>query len=80
MRAIAVAALLAGSGLGLVPVAGGQPEQHAAAPQDGVSVLAVTLTAGAASAAVGSGVALSLSRRRERHTQSKVRVTALRHR
>ncbi|HEY2725294.1 MAG TPA: hypothetical protein VGI84_11480 [Pseudonocardiaceae bacterium] len=39
--------------------------QSTTAPQDEVSLLAVTLTAGGALAAAGSGVALAVGRRRE---------------
>lgn len=39
--------------------------QHTAAPENEISLLAVTLTAGGAIAAAGSGVALVVTRRRE---------------
>lgn len=67
MSVSAVAALLATSAFGLTPAApAGEPsEQPAAAPDNGVSVLAVSLTAGGVVTAVGSGVTFVLSRRRD---------------
>lgn len=64
MRRIVIAALLAGSAALFAPAAGAAETEPAAAPQQEVSVLAVSLTAGAAVATVGSGVALSVARRR----------------
>lgn len=68
MRTTAVAALLAAGAFGLAPAAAaGEPsEQPAATPDDGVSVLAVSLTAGGVATAIGSGVTFVLSRRRDR--------------
>ena len=67
MRTTAVAALLAAGGFGLAPAApaGGTSEQPAATPDDGVSVLAVSLTAGGVATAIGSGVTFVLARRRD---------------
>ena len=59
---IAVAALL---GPAPLAVASELTDADTAAPQAGVSMLALSLTAGGAVAAVGSGVALALGRRRE---------------
>lgn len=67
MRSIAVAALLVAATLGLGPAAAAAADpldHHAAAPDNGVSMLAVSLTAGGAVAAVGSGVAFAVNRRR----------------
>lgn len=67
MRTTALAALLAAGAVGVGPAtaAAAEPlEQQAAAPDGGVSVLAISLTAGGAVAAVGSGVALTVNRRR----------------
>ena len=59
---LAVAALL---GPAPAAVASELTDADTAAPQTGVSMLALSLTAGGAVAAVGSGVALALARRRD---------------